>query len=61
MPGTTFSFSLYLPIIFILYTFLSFHPVDTGGKLNVLCTFNLPPVSTGKLPFATFMIYTIYH
>ena len=75
MPGTTLSFSLYLPIFFILYTFLSFHPVETGRKLNVhwtfrrrpgrllnvLRTFNLPPVSTGKLPFATFMIYTIYH
>ena len=22
-------------------------PVDTGRKLNVLCTFNLRPVSTG--------------
>ena len=23
-------------------------PVDTGRKLNVLCTFNLRPVSTGE-------------
>ena len=23
------------------------YPVDTGHKLNVLCTFNLRPVSTG--------------
>ena len=23
------------------------YPVDTGRKLNVLCTFNLRPVSTG--------------
>ena len=24
------------------------NPVDPGRKLNVLCTFNLRPVSTGK-------------
>ena len=24
------------------------NPVDTGRKLNVLCTFNLRPASTGK-------------
>ena len=23
-------------------------PMDTGQKLNVLCTFNLRPVSTGR-------------
>ena len=26
-------------------------PVDTGCKLNVLCTFNLRPVSTGMFDF----------
>ena len=26
----------------------SINPIDTGRKLNVLCTFNLRPVSTGK-------------
>ena len=24
-------------------------PVDTGRKVNVLCTFNLHPVSTGEV------------
>ena len=28
------------------------NPVDTGRKLNVLCTFNLRPVSTGKFVIA---------
>ena len=27
------------------------NPVDTGSKLNVLCTFNLRPVSTGKVSY----------
>ena len=27
----------------------TFFPVDTGHKLNVLCTFNLRPASTGLL------------
>ena len=26
------------------------NPADTGRKLNVLCTFNLRPVSTGNIP-----------
>ena len=31
-------------------------PVDTGRKLNVLCTFNVRPVSTGLLQLvAVFM------
>ena len=29
------------------------HPVDTGRLLNVLCTFNLRPVSTGYNHVAT--------
>ena len=30
-----------------LLGYVNITPVDTGRKLNVLCTFNLRPVSTG--------------
>ena len=29
------------------HTYGNHYPVDTGRKLNVLCTFNLRPVSMG--------------
>ena len=31
--------------------YITDHPVDTGRKLNVWCTFNLRPVSTGQISF----------
>ena len=41
--GITWSFILR----YIIATTSLWFPVDTGRKLNVLCTFNLRPVSTG--------------
>ena len=38
--------------------YLLINPVDTGRKLNVLCTFNLRPVSTGKASFYRYFCLT---
>ena len=45
----------------LIWTFIFFEiiPVDTGHKLNVLYTFNLPPVSTGivKIQMCTLFLF----
>ena len=43
---------------YYLLIFHFFPPVDTGCKLNVLCTFNLRPVSTGLVFLATKKVNT---
>ena len=44
------SFHQLLPILFYqMQQVIRHNPVDTGHKLNVLCPFNLRPVSTGKV------------